>query len=122
LDNLERPALSADSVVDADRRMSGQDAGAATGWKLTNYLGVPMVLDGLVVEAAESNAGYPVSGGEVYRVVKVPDSSRVLLYIRAAIDNGVPGKNAKNPGTPAVTEVTFQSLVTDATQAPVAVP
>lgn len=110
--------------------MSGQDAGTATGgnqstpagWKVTNYLAVPMMLDGLVIETSESNTGYPVNGGEVYRVVKVPGGSRVLLYVRAAIGEGVPGKSASRRGRPAVNEVTFQSLVTGAAPAPVAVP
>jgi len=130
LDDLEQPALSADLIVGGDRRMSGQDAGTATGgnqstpagWKVTNYLAVPMMLDGLVMEADQSSAGYQVDGGEVYRVVKVPGGSRVLLYVRAAIGDGVPGKNANRRGRPAVNEVTFQSLVTGATPAPATVP
>jgi 3',5'-cyclic AMP phosphodiesterase CpdA len=129
LDNLDRPALSAEAVAGADLRTSGQGIGAEagggqstpTGWKVTNYLAVRMALGGLVLETARSNVGYPVSGGEVYRVVKVPDGSRVLLYIKATIDKGVPGKNAGDPGVPAVKEVALRSPVTDAALAAVAV-
>jgi predicted phosphodiesterase len=111
LDHLERPALSA-------HRVNGDDGqAAATGWKVENYLAVPVVLDGLVLETVRSQAGYAVGGGEVYRVVEVPDSSRVLLYIRTAIDEGVPGKSARKPGKPAVKEVVLQSQVTSAAQA-----
>jgi hypothetical protein len=114
LDSLDRPAVS------ATRRNSGVKPGQA-GWEVKNYLAMPMVLDGLVMEAARSSAGYAVSAGKVYRSVNVPGSSRVLLYIRTSIDNGVPGKHAGNPGTPAVNEVTLQSPVTGTAPVPVAV-
>jgi predicted MPP superfamily phosphohydrolase len=117
LDDLERPALSAEAVVGAGRR----DNSAVAGWKVKNYLAVPMAIDGLVMEAAESDAGYRVRGGEVYGVVKVPGGSRVLLYITAAVGKGVPGKSAGSPGSPAVKEVTLEPSPAAAAPAPIAV-
>jgi hypothetical protein len=67
-----------------------------------------MELKGLVFEAADSKATYSVSGGQVYRTVKVPGSNRILLYINVNIGPGIPGAGATKPGIPSQVKAIVQ--------------
>ncbi len=91
LDGLERLALEA-------------RVAPGGGWSLASYLGEPIVLRGLVQVTAAGVSG--VSGGEIYGMVPVPgDPSRVVVYVRTAMDKGVPGASASEAGTPSVRQV-----------------
>lgn len=127
LDLLHTQALSALRFAAA-----GQAAGAAgvtpgataaqRGWLVKNYLGISMDLRGLVMEAPVSNTGYTAGGGEVYRSVKIPGTSRVLLFVRVNIAKGVPGSSGARPGTPRQAKVTVQAQVPARPAAAAAVP
>lgn len=91
IDGLDRAALAATRLP---------VAGGTAGWRVTNYLGEDAELRGLIRVAPSSPTG-PVSGGEVYRTVKVPGrDGRVLVYVKATVPRGVPGKSGSRPGKP----------------------
>ena len=116
IDLLDRPALSAERIAEAAGpaggtqlpvEQEGVSAGRA-GWRVENYLAMPVDLRGLVVEVPDSPNGYEAVSGEVYRYVKVPGTGRALVYVRAALPEGVPGKSATRPGTPSRVTVTVE--------------
>jgi 3',5'-cyclic AMP phosphodiesterase CpdA len=93
LDGLDRPALSA-------LTLPGSATTGFRGWRLVNYLGVPIEVRGLITESSGPVTG-PVEGGEVYRTVSVPGKpGAVLLYVDAQIGKGTPGLSATEAGTP----------------------
>ena len=115
LDLLSRPALSALTLAAAGRAagaaraVPGTGVSTLNGWLVKNYLRIPMDLKGLVFEAADSITTYSVSGGQVYRTVKIPGSNRVLLYVRVNVGRGIPGASAATPGIPRQVQVLVKS-------------
>ena len=117
LDKLDRPALSSTKFVFDDAAGeqgtgAGQPPGGTagrTGWLVDSFLAVPMELEGLVMEVPHLREGYAAAGGEIYRYVRVPDTDRALVYVRAVTGRGVPGKSATRPGEPSRKEVTVSA-------------
>ncbi len=104
LDALDTPALSTQVL---------QAAGEGDPHiviEVDNYLAARMELAGIVVQApAPPAGGYEVEGGELYRSVEIPGKpGRVLLYLRAELEPGNPGKAAEQRGDPAVATITLR--------------
>ena len=95
LDALERPALSAARLDPAP------EGPGSVGWSVESYLAAPVELRGLIAVVEGMPVAADATGGEVYRVVEVPDHpGRAVLYAKATAARGVPGVGAAQPGTP----------------------
>lgn len=103
LDALETPALSAEVLEPAG-------VGGEASLRVKNYLAEEMEVSGLVVSLPPSPSGdYRVEGAEIYRRVESDAlPGRVVLYLRAVLEKGMPGKGS-SPGVPEVRFITVRA-------------
>jgi len=105
LDDLEIPSLD---VEVTQTRLLGEPHIVL---EVESYLATPMELAGILVEMPSSpTGGYEVEGGELYRVVEMPERPGwALLYLKTEVRMGMPGRGWEDPGEPAVRTITIAS-------------
>ena len=106
LDGLDTPSL------DVDVMQTGSEGEPHIVLEVKNYLAAAMELEGIVLEApAPPPEGYTVTGGELYRSVEMPEKPGwVLLYLKAKVPAGTPGRSWEDPDEPAVKTITIEPV------------